>query len=176
MYGCSHLECLCGAHWCWGCQQPWEGDCACFEDDDYCSDEDEETEASPDVAGDVEGEAHAPAGAEGQTGDSQQVDGANEDGAPLERQNERNLDAHGQAYWDQRNINFGDEPTEEQRADLVWNCGHNWDVVQLEALEKENIVAQVECHLCWRVEGSKVKCSQCTYCGMVACITCKEKC
>lgn len=57
MYGCSHLECLCGAHWCWGCQKPWDGDCTCYEDDDYYSDEDVE----------AEDEAQAAAGPEDQS-------------------------------------------------------------------------------------------------------------
>ena len=24
--GCDHITCLCGAHWCWGCQRPFSED------------------------------------------------------------------------------------------------------------------------------------------------------
>lgn len=52
MYGCSHMQCICGAHWCYHCQRPIEQcDGACdaalgasddeedFDEDDYDSDE-----------------------------------------------------------------------------------------------------------------------------------------
>lgn len=47
MYGCSHMKCVCGAHWCWGCERNYAvceaiGDCI-DEDYDY-SDDDNESE------------------------------------------------------------------------------------------------------------------------------------
>lgn len=35
---------------------------------------------------------------------------------------------------------------------------------------------EVECLCCWRVEGPKVKCFECSHCSMVACMQCREKC
>jgi len=169
MFGCYHMECLCGAHWCWGCQKPWDGDCTCYEDEESCE---------YDESDDVEDEERTEAG--NQNGDTQQANNGNEahdgDGAPLERQNERNLDAHAQYYWDQRDIYFGDEPAQDERARLVWNCTHSWQEPKLDGLEQEKIAPQVECHRCWRVDTRKLKCSECVYCGMVACTECHDKC
>jgi hypothetical protein len=49
MFGCSHMQCLCGAHWCWGCERSFlecerEGGCDWDEDedDDEMSEDDNE--------------------------------------------------------------------------------------------------------------------------------------
>ena len=45
MYGCSHMACRCGAHWCWRCEQSTEEcDGGCVDDPDVSDDEDDEDE------------------------------------------------------------------------------------------------------------------------------------
>lgn len=96
MYGCNHLECRCGAHWCWTCKQPWSGECSCVEEEDDYREEDEDDDSEGEAANDGEG------------------------------QNERNLDNHSYQYWDEQGMDFGEEPTNEERVNLVWNCPHSW--------------------------------------------------
>lgn len=49
MYGCSHVRCHCGSHWCWECQRPiqicWQRPCeANMEDGDYYSENESQIE------------------------------------------------------------------------------------------------------------------------------------
>lgn len=53
MFGCPHVRCQCGAHWCWECQRPiqicWGRPCAANRDDDDYYDEEESVLASEDA-------------------------------------------------------------------------------------------------------------------------------
>lgn len=49
MFGCSHMQCICGAHWCWGCERNFnecdrQGGCEDDEDEDYDDDDDYDSE------------------------------------------------------------------------------------------------------------------------------------
>lgn len=41
MFGCSHMQCICGAHWCWGCERDFN-DCERSGGCEWNEDEDEE--------------------------------------------------------------------------------------------------------------------------------------
>lgn len=176
MYGCSHMECICGAHWCWGCLQPWEGDCDCGSEDMDEEDIDGETEEGD---GDNDGEDGDDDNANGERPNQQQQHHGQvqeETRRPLQRQRSRNLDAHPHHYWECAGVNFGDEPTDDFRASLVCRCKHSWVDPILGALEDESEDIQIECHRCWSVANKKVRCVECQYCGMVVCRKCSEKC
>ena len=97
-------------------------------------------------------------------------------GHPLQRRRSRNLDARPPDYWDNAGVDFGDEPTDDFRANLVCNCVHSWVEPILDALDDECEGIQVECHRCWRVDGEKVTCLECRHCGIVVCSECSQKC
>jgi hypothetical protein len=95
---------------------------------------------------------------------------------PLQRRRSRNLDARPHHYWEGAGVYFGEEPSEDFRANLVCNCKHSWVGPMLEALEDESEDIRVECHRCWSIADEKVRCVECEDCGMVVCSECSEKC
>lgn len=51
MFGCSHMQCICGAHWCWGCERNFiecdtQGGCDDDDDEDYDVDYESEEEGT----------------------------------------------------------------------------------------------------------------------------------
>src|SRR5215469_1264815 len=96
MFGCSHMECICGAHWCWGCLQPWAGDCDCGSED--MDEEDTDGEIEEEEEEDDENENDNDEYPNRQQQHHGQVQ--EETHRPLQRQRSRNLDARPLHYWE----------------------------------------------------------------------------
>ncbi|KAK4634844.1 hypothetical protein CLAFUW4_01336 [Fulvia fulva] len=125
MYGCSHMQCTCGAHWCWWCLRSideCQGDCAGPADDEIDDEDDEDSE---------EGESDSDDGVVSNNGDTPMLDAGPP--APINDPTRVlaspiiqavNLDAGGSRRWAGGGYDFGDEP--EDPSVQVWSCEHSW--------------------------------------------------
>ncbi|QDS73640.1 hypothetical protein FKW77_002267 [Venturia effusa] len=164
MFGCSHMQCICGAHWCWGCERNFNecertGGCPYDEDedddaeyDDYISDEEidmadtifptPETDKLEDSLPDAPAEPEEP---------SDIVMGPLTEREARRRERAENLDARGGRYWERQGMDFGSEPAEAEHS--VWGCEHDW-AVRDETINNED---EVQCHECWNAIPSKAE-------------------
>lgn len=137
MYGCSHIQCRCGAQWCWWCTGPIrvcrarpcpaEQEAAAFE---------EEINAAADERYEREMEGNSDADTESETSV------VLEQGAPAPEPL-INLDAGW--HWEDAREDFGSEPSID---DLdPFNCNHMWDSVEEGEIDEE---IDYECGRCWR--------------------------
>ncbi|KAK5132618.1 hypothetical protein LTR08_008817 [Meristemomyces frigidus] len=149
MFGCSHMQCVCGSHWCWSCQRSTdqcEGSC-----DEVDSADDEDVDSDGDIAPDEpldepleEGEDEDDIGGGAGTMKLNPLDGRPEpleskladpgdapqvklDLAPASELRTVNLDGGGERRWGGGEVNFGDEPEDEQYIQ-IWSCTHNFDL------------------------------------------------
>ncbi|KAK5122340.1 hypothetical protein LTR85_004251 [Meristemomyces frigidus] len=153
MYGCSHIQCLCGAHFCyWCCQSINECDGGCEARDESDEDEDEDEDLSDDDETDEEindDETDEEINDEdliaGSGSTAQPANQKPTDDRPLPPHDSPqaqltthtlptlptrivNLDAGGTRRWGARDdLDFGEEPEDEGRAQ-VWSCAHEFDV------------------------------------------------
>jgi hypothetical protein len=164
MYGCNHMECLCGAHFCYSClgnPDNCSGGCVEDEDDYYSDDEpDQETDEEDDEADygvlppdTVEAAAEEAAGQEAglTAGQVAATDAPNAAMAPQPIARPRNLDGGGQRYWETQDLFFGAEP-EFEDMDRAWNCEHDFETYKItlrEALIEHGSHADMECVKCW---------------------------
>ncbi|KAF2030596.1 hypothetical protein EK21DRAFT_65123 [Setomelanomma holmii] len=148
MFGCNHMECRCGHHFCWMCLdsiQECDGGCTDGEDDDYDDydgpDEDEQVEATP-TAGD---QAADTATAEATTTT-----------AP-ESSRPRNLDGGTARFWAASDFDFGAEPTNDN-LDPVWACEHRFNPVKIPfATALTSPTTELECVKCWNVVHPEIE-------------------
>ncbi|KAK5685012.1 hypothetical protein LTS10_003087 [Elasticomyces elasticus] len=148
MYGCPHMQCVCGAHWCYYCQRSineCDGECGGGNEEDYDDEEDDEFSDEDDMEGVDDITPAEPADAtspmqrmtdmvlykpialpEGHTAFETP---AQQTAAPPSQRSPRrpvNLDAGGTNRWAGTGMNFGEEPGEEDASDQVWSCSHGF--------------------------------------------------
>jgi hypothetical protein len=165
MFGCSHMQCLCGAHWCYFCEKSiHECDGSCEQAE---REEDEEENAYDSEEEDLEDElaaideannanntaAPAPNAA---AGNAQPA--ASPNPAPPAPVVHRivNLDRGGEVRWGDGAYDFGDEP-EEESFTQVWSCHHSFELfrINLDGYNHGNH-NRMECNRCFeRVEVKK---------------------
>ena len=169
MFGCAHVRCMCGSHWCWDCQRPIN---ACYAKP--CSRARDEGETSQAGETDIEesdsdtdvrpSQEHHP-----QAGDS--VPNELEDGdtgGPGDRPTTQpaeavlNLDdPDGNEDWEGGDLDFGNEPADEEWD--IWGCLHHFDELDPDDIgsnwlfdQRKDDDFELECMGCFRPMG-KVK-------------------
>lgn len=157
MYGCNHMECRCGAHFCWGCMRSRD-DCegGCYGDEDY----DEGSGSEPDEPEPLQGSGD-------DTAEEAQITGPEATESVTQTSNSgltgivtgthhasrpRNLDGGAAHYWEQQDLDFGEEPTDDIQ-DRIWECRHDfkpYTVSLTEAISQSPSMLDMECVKCWR--------------------------
>lgn len=170
MFGCAHMECRCGSHWCWCCLQGLnECDGNCDDEDD---DDDDYSQYGPDEEEDVERNTPQPedttpsdvnldhvfphlspaSQAEGSTTAAliPAPDSATPAEEPATPPRIRNLDGGSKKYWEEQGLDFGDEPTDNYQ-DSAWNCYHNFKASKIKLDEAFDVPPNtaMECLKCW---------------------------
>lgn len=175
MYGCRHMQCQCGAHWCYYCQKPIDecdaqgcgaSEASDFDEDDYEGLEGEGDDdniedddiALLEVAEGSAATAPAPsdhAGVVQQSADTKPIEAVSSE-APgngairtPSMAPEIDLDAGGARRWDGMG-DFGEEPDEPGATDIAWSCKHAFKVHVIDATKVENgYPLQLECNRCF---------------------------
>jgi hypothetical protein len=150
MYGCSHMECRCGAHFCWGClrnKDVCEGSCNDDDGEEYAGDMPEPDEPEPfhETGVDDTGELQTA------TAGSMEIITADSATEAQTASRPRNLDGGSSEYWMHQDLDFGDEPTEDIQ-DRVWGCSHSFDPYTIsltESLLGAPSTHGMECVKCW---------------------------
>ncbi|CAD0113735.1 unnamed protein product [Aureobasidium uvarum] len=171
MYGCRHMQCRCGAHWCWGCLRTFD-ECACDSGDSDSEDEvysDEETDPDTPQTSTLPQGAHnggqnatvtatAPVPAPGiASAPGRVVTPANQStnasadavrpGSTIEPP--INLDAGGRRVWEAAGAFFGEEPEDGYHVS-IWACAHVFRPAQIpEETFKRGVPLSTECFRCF---------------------------
>lgn len=168
MYGCRHMQCRCGAHWCWGCLRSFdECDGGCdspdsgSEDGDY-SDED----TDPDTPQPVVFPPRARDGEQNVTAIVHTTTSASATGnvsatatqpAPASAAAARpgfterptDLDTGGRRVWEATGAFFGEEPDDGYHS-TIWSCLHVFKPAQIsEEAFKRDVPLSTECFRCF---------------------------
>jgi hypothetical protein len=137
MFGCNHMACRCGAHFCWSCLEN------ITECGGGCNDDDDEDEYGEDDEGDDDSVA-------GRDGEGQETTDQADPAAATQTVAERprNLDGGGAHYWANTALDFGHEPSDEPQA--VWSCHHSFSVYSIPFTTAfESHTTAMECVRCW---------------------------
>lgn len=176
MFGCSHMQCRCGSHWCWGCLRSFaECDGGCYGDDEDYSDEELDEELYPDappanvppqetqngasnvtatvpVPADVSIPASVPASGNipAMTNQSAILPAGTVRPAPS-LETPVDLDARTRRDWEAAGANFGDEPHEIDPDHVpIWSCTHDFNHAHLsEEAFKRGVPLGSECFRCF---------------------------
>lgn len=177
MYGCSHIQCLCGMHWCYYCEKAIDQcDGACEEraeedeEDDYYSEGEELTEEEAMVeaqlqqlqAQDNTGDVHPPMLAPNVPPVEPTGTDAHHNAlatlvpgdpaptpTPAEHRPPVNHDRGGYARWAEMGYEFGEEPEEDPTVQ-VWSCRHRYQRFKAtrDGYDRGNFEA-MECNRCF---------------------------
>ncbi|KAN0070186.1 RING finger protein [Elaphomyces granulatus] len=133
MFGCSHIQCRCGAQWCWFCTAPYDVCRArrCPGEEDGERFERELNDASDRYFENIETEA------ETQDNNVQRTQ------ATPEPQYLANLDAGWR--WDEADEFFGHEPNFYMINPFT--CAHSWDYLEESDVDRR---VEYECTRCWQ--------------------------
>jgi hypothetical protein len=165
MHGCSHIACLCGAHWCWHCQGPINECYDCYDDEDddedyYESEEDEPEPTEPEPVPEPEAEEVQEDPDVVESDDPHlsalfpidpliyQYDFTPPNTGTRRRRRRSfvNLDGRPAYYWEEQGLDFGPEPRNDFE-DAAWNCKHEFS--ELKVPFKDLPRVQLECEECW---------------------------
>jgi hypothetical protein len=190
MFGCSHMQCLCGAHWCWGCERNFnecerQGGCEWDEDDDeemeYDSAEETDEEATiaevemmnsgADAEHTGEMSTEVSTGAQRPPSPGAVVMGPMTEQVVRRQRRTENLDAGPGRYWERQDLDFGSEPGDAE--DSVWGCEHKWTMLaeDTKVWDEEGM----ECHQCWDPITNRGQGWFCEWCGLLGCGKCTGK-
>lgn len=200
MFGCSHMQCHCGAHFCWWCLKNVDGAGGCMGD---CGGPDEEDMEEEDEESDEDSEmADAPIRSQGvhaaaapgvltvaqavAQAEAQQRSTLRPQPATARTLDPTNLDGGGARRWADSGLDFGDEP-EENGIVQVWSCRHSWQ--NFKAPENEfdhGDLDLMECNRCFthvqqlprRSNYRQHNLSQaleCMACRLIVCPDCKDR-
>lgn len=149
MFGCSHMACICGAHWCYWCQKSTN------ECDGSCDEREADDEEEDDYDG--EEDDHANEASEVEMMESRLQPRSNagnvENAAPTSpRPYHRivNLDAGGDRRWAETDYDFGEEPEEEPYSQ-IWSCHHTFKAYEapLDDGFNRGDLDRMECNRCF---------------------------
>jgi hypothetical protein len=138
MYGCHHMECRCGANFCWLCLAP------VHECDGQCGDSDSAHENYSDNEDDDEGSDE-----ETEVTTQEDSTAVGEITAPQPTLHPLNLDGGGHRHWEDTGLDFGDEP-QGSGEEAMWDCDHTfvkYTIPLTTALTSPS--TEMECTKCW---------------------------